>query len=412
MEIKKLCFICLCLCVGLTACNMTAAEPFYVHTEEDGYPVMELNFDEEREIGCGIRYGENISGNVICGFAFDHCLEVSWHKRDPFSVLSVYGTTGENSVTDYQENYEYDDAGRLLSFQSTGTLTDIDGEEWKNIPIIEVDFTYDEQGRLREKEYWHSTTPDLPFGTTYASQTSYYDESGRLAHTASYITHGSLEGYYIYQDNNDVPTYYLELDHQYTSWPTLYRFVSRNDNWEFGSFRRSTDAQFYTYEIEPGEEADFLAEQGFMEETPFYEYEYAWYPDVVFRLSLYCDENLTRGAGLIRRYWEGEYVNLEIFTFDGCEQYLSDAAVSPFSVYSTYNVGRATYFLEGETIDDYFKAMELDEIHSVSFDYEDGLLTHMYQGLTHGSVDRFYIYRGGYFMLEVDHGWGVTFYKF
>ena len=27
------------------------SEPFYVHTEEDGYPFMELYFDEEREIG-------------------------------------------------------------------------------------------------------------------------------------------------------------------------------------------------------------------------------------------------------------------------------------------------------------------------------------------------------------------------
>ena len=239
---KKLCFICLCLCAGLTACGMTItegrsesavpeteqdiskedilaetteedilqeknfielfdshrpyiqllaegeedlseadraeflaafgfenSEPFYVHTEEDGYPFMELYFDEEREIGCGIRYGENISGNVICGFAFDHCLEVSWHERDPFSVLSVYGTTGETSVTDYQEDYEYDEEGRLLRFQSTGTPTDIDGEEWKNTPIIEIDFTYDDQGRLREKEYWHNTTPHLPFSTTYAS---------------------------------------------------------------------------------------------------------------------------------------------------------------------------------------------------------------------------------------------------
>ena len=211
---KKLCFIYLCLCVGLTACGTTItegrsssavpeterdipdedilaespeetipqedesielfnsqgiyiqllaegdeelsesdraeflaafgfedSEPFYVHTEEEGYPFMELYFDEEHEVGCGIRYGENVSGNVICGFAFDHCLEVSWHERDPFSVLSVYGITGETSVTDYQENYEYDEEGRLISFRSTGTPTDIDGEEWKNTPIIEIDFT-------------------------------------------------------------------------------------------------------------------------------------------------------------------------------------------------------------------------------------------------------------------------------
>ena len=219
---KKLCFIYLCLCVGLTACGTTItegrsssavsemerdipdedilaespeetipqedesielfnsqgvyiqllaegdedlsesdraeflaafgfedSEPFYVHTEEEGYPFMEFYFDEEREIGCGILYGETVFGNAICGFAFDHCLEVSWHGRDPFSVLSVYGTTGETGVTDYQEDYEYDEEGRLLRFQSTGTPIDMEGEEWRNIPMITVNFAYDNQGRLR-----------------------------------------------------------------------------------------------------------------------------------------------------------------------------------------------------------------------------------------------------------------------
>lgn len=395
------------------------SEPFYVHTGEDGYPFMELYYDEEREIGCGIRYGENISGNVICGFAFENCQEVSRHARDPYSVSSVYGTTGEDSVTDYQENFEYDEEGRLISFRSTGTPTDIDGEEWKNIPMISVAFIYDDQGRLRKKEYWHSTTPHLPFGTTYASQYSNYDESGRLAHTYSYITHGSLEGYYIYSKDSDEPVYYLELDHQYTSWPTLYKFVNRVHNWEFGGFRSSTDALGHAYEIEPGGEADFLTEQGFTEDDLFYEYEYEWPPDVEFRLSLYCDEYVTRGVGFIRQYWNGKYVDLEIFTFDGCERYLDDAAVGQYSVYSTYYSGRETHFLEGETVDDYFGAMELDEIHSVSFDYEDGRLVHMEQGLTHGSADRFYFYKSGDhsyrcgpYMLEVDHGWGVTLYRF
>ena len=139
----------------------------------------------------------------------------------------------------------------------------------------------------------------------------------------------------------------------------------------------------------------------------------------MFRLSLYCDKYVTRGTGFIRQYWDGEYEDLEIFTFDKCEQYLDDAAVGQFSVYSYYSAGvRETHFLEGETIDDYFGALELDEIHSVSFDYEDRQLAHMYQGLNHGSVDRFYFRKNGdapwygSYMLEIDHGWGVTLYKF
>lgn len=398
--------------------------PFYIHTTEDGYPLMELYYDEEREIGCGIRYGENVSGVVICGFAFNSCYETSWYEPDPYSVLSVYGTSGEDDVTDYEEIYEYDEEGRLVHFQSNGTPAELYGDEDVNMPILNIDFIYDEQGQLIEKRYWHNTAPQLNFGTTFASQYSHYDESGRLAHTSSYITHGSLEGYYIYLDEGDVPAYYLELDHMYTSWPTFYRYRENEKNWEFGSFRRSTEAQFHTYEIEPGEEMEFLAEQGFSEEDLFYEYEYVWDYGPVFRLALYCDEELTKGVGLIRRYYiEGdveEYINLEIFTFDGYESYLYDA-VSPFHVFGNYNGAvRYTTFLQGETIEEYFQALglvDVEDIHSVSFDYDaDGKLTHMYQGVTHGSVDRFYIYREGWgipsYLLEVDHGWGVTFYKF
>lgn len=400
----------------LATFGFEGSEPFYVHTEEDGYPFMELYFDEEHEIGCGIRYWENDFGNVICGFAFDNCQEVSWHARDPYSVLSVYGTTGEDRVTDYQENYEYDEEGRLIGYQSTGTPTDIDGEDWKNISMITVAFNYDDQGNLREKEYWHSTTPHLPFGTTYSYQNSYYDESGRLAHTASYITHGSLEGYYIYQGDSDVPSYYLELDHQYTSWPTFYKFVNRAHNWQFDSFGRSTEAQSQNDEIARDREADFLIEQGFTEDDLFFEY--AWTSGIDYRLSLYCDEYVTRGAGLVREYVDGEYLETVVFTFDGCEEYLDDAAVGQYSVYSDYDMnGRETHFLEGETIDDWFRAMELDEIHAVSFDYEDGQLVHMEQGLTHGVADRFYFfnrdnYSYGAYMLEVDYGWGATLYRF
>ena len=402
----------------LAAFGFEDSEPFYVHTEHDVYPFMELYFDEERGIGCGIQYEETVFGNAICGFGFDHCREVGWHKRDPFSVLSVYGTTGETGVTDYQENYEYDEEGRLLSFQSTGTPTDIDGEEWKNMRLITVNFSYDDQGRLWEKKYWHNTSPHAHFSSTYASQFSYFDEFGRLAHTSSYVTHGGLEGYYIYQGDDEVPAYYLELDVMGTHLaPTLYRFVNRNHNWEFGGFRRSTEAQYQTYEIEPGEEEDFLLKQGFTEKDLYYEYEYTWSDGTLFRLSLYCDQYVTRGTGLIRRYWEGEYVDLEIFSFDGCEQYLGDAAVGQYSVYSDYSfAGRTTHFLEGETIDDYFGALERDD---VSFDYEDGKLVHMYERRSHGSVDRFYFYKAydqsyrcGPCLLEVDHGWGVTFYRF
>ena len=403
--------------------------PFYVHSGEDGYSIVELYYDEEREMGCGIVDGED-TGDYSYGFAFNSCQEISWHHPDPYSVLSVYGTSGEEDVKDYSENYEYDDAGKLLHFWSTGTsletpMEEEDNEEWRNHPMIDVAFTYDTQDKLTKKVYQHSTAWYMPFGTWFSWQVSHYDERERLAHTASYVTHGSVEGYYIYQDESDVPAYFLELDH---GWGVnFYRFSQKNDNWAFGSYKWDPNAQHGTYEIEPGEEEKFLAEQGYSTENLFYEYEYGvdWSPDIRYRLSLYCDENLTRGLGFIRRYVDGEYVpedsNFLIFTFDGYESYLNDA-VGPFSVYSYYfTTGRSTTFLQGETVDEYFREMEA-ELYGLSFHYdEDGKLMHIGTGVTHGGIDNFYIYKKGWredeyyrplYMLEVDPGWGVTFYRF
>ena len=407
------------------------SEPFYVHTEEDGYALVELYYDEERDLGCVICDGEN-TGNYSYGFAFNSCKEVSWHYPDPFSVLSIYNTTGEEAVTDYRENYEYDDEGRLIHFQSTGTPLESplvetdDNEDWYNQYIIDVAFTYDAQGKLTKKVYNHSPVWYMPFGTWFSWQVSHYDERERLAHTAAYVTHGSVEGYYIYQGDSDEPAYFLELDH---GWDVnFYKFTQKNDNWEFGGYSWDPNAQHTTYEIEPGEEEAFLAEQGYSEADLFYEYEYvsSWNPHLSFQLSLYCDPELNKGTGFIKMYEDGEYVaeypNLDIFTFDGYEGYLYDA-VDPFSVYSFYSTtGRSTRFLrDGMTVDEYFRELEPD-LYGLYFDYDgDGKLMHNYTGVTHGGVHRFYIYKNdwiGYesdspmYMLEVDYGWGVTFYRF
>ena len=405
--------------------------PFYVHTEEDGYALMELYYDEEREIGCVILDGEN-TGNYSYGFAFNSCHEVSWHYPDPFSVLSIDGTTGQEAVTDYKENYEYDREGRLVHYQSTGTPLESplveadDNEDWYDQYIIDVAFSYDAQGKLIQKVYNHSSAWYMPFGTWFSWQVSHYDERERLVHTASYVPHGSVEGYYIYQGDSDVPAYFLELDH---GWDVnFYKFSQKNDNWEFGGYSRDLEYQTYTYEIEPGEETAFLAGLGYSENDLFYEYEYGagWDPHLMFRLSLYCDKELNRGAGFIKIYKDGEYVaedpNLEIFTFEGYESYLYDA-VDPFSVSSYYfSDGRATTFLrDGVTVVEYLTGLEPD-LYGLYFDYdEDGKLMHIFTGVTHGGLNQFYLYQKGWngdesdrplYMLEVDYGWGVTFYRF
>ncbi len=195
---------------------------------------------------------------------------------------------------------------------------------------------------------------------------------------------------------------------------------AEDPGWSFGGFSDGREGTSSDYQIEPGGEDAFLAEQGFTEEDLFFEtaYRYSDSSNQVFCLSLYCDRLLTRGLGLIRKYEGGAYVDLEIFAFDGCMQYQGDASVGQFSVFSEYGLdGREIQILpEGETIEEYFEAAERDD---VLFDYEDGALVHLYEGRPHGGVDRFYfshsgddVCRNGAYLLEVDHGWGVTLYRF
>lgn len=79
------------------------------------------------------------------------------------------------------------------------------------LEIIEITDTYREDGTLAEKacSYNHRA-----FGTTRMGETSVYDSSGRILYTRSYITHGYLEDYYIYEGDAVEPSYCLIVDHQ------------------------------------------------------------------------------------------------------------------------------------------------------------------------------------------------------
>jgi len=44
-------------------------------------------------------------------------------------------------------------------------------------------------------------------------ETYEYTDEGRLVYRYGYITHGSLEYYYIYEESDMEPAYCLELDH-------------------------------------------------------------------------------------------------------------------------------------------------------------------------------------------------------
>ena len=108
-----------------------------------------------------------------------------------------------------EENIEYDDAGRVAHYEAYGT---IDGEL---VRILNMYYEYDDNGTLRQRRYYHY---HLAFSTTSQYWYSYFDELGRLEYEDIYLTHGSLEYYYIYTDESDEPAYSLSLDHDLSWW--------------------------------------------------------------------------------------------------------------------------------------------------------------------------------------------------
>lgn len=211
-------------------------EPFYeFYGIEDSYRnaegelQLELYYDEATGVGCGIRYErieddeDNLSVNMK-GFAFNTIETLTdnpesgeggyTNSTDAFSVTYYDGSDGRDSVEDYEESYEYNDAGQLTHYESTGRIDWLkDTDEIQR--VIKADFTYREDGTLCRKEGYYNTHI---FGTAQSSYVTYFDEQQRVMYRQAYITHGSLDYYYIYDGDGASPCYVLMLDDNLGSW--------------------------------------------------------------------------------------------------------------------------------------------------------------------------------------------------
>lgn len=76
--------------------------------------------------------------------------------------------------------------------------------------LLEIEFTYREDGTLRRRDYAHNM---MALETWHSVAHSFYDTQERLLYEDCYITHGSMDYYYIYQDDKEMPAYCLMLDH-------------------------------------------------------------------------------------------------------------------------------------------------------------------------------------------------------
>lgn len=187
-------------------------EPWFWFDDDGGRRRLNFWFDPVSGKGTGIFYtfypGVEDDENYIAGFSMDSgdIVQKVWENRtDSVTKEGEEAYMPDEAV----EIWEYDEAGRPVSYLLEGS------DPWKEEPdqlkIIEITYTYRADGTLAEKACWYN---HRAFGTTRMSETSVYDAQERILYTRSYITHGYLEDYYIYEKDAMEPSYCLILDHQ------------------------------------------------------------------------------------------------------------------------------------------------------------------------------------------------------
>ena len=83
------------------------------------------------------------------------------------------------------------------------------GDGRETYKILDIDWVYRETGKLFYREFYQNSHL---WGTTRQALYDYYDEDGRLIYESAYITHGSLDYFFIYTDGSCRPAYCLQLD--------------------------------------------------------------------------------------------------------------------------------------------------------------------------------------------------------
>jgi len=204
----------------LGAMGFAGQEPFYEYDNPDGSPRLLLYYDPTTGEGCGIRYyrrwADEWDTTGVYGFAFAETQTKKWEgfQTDYSKQLSIAGDTGASSVLDYKENYEYDDMGNVVHFDSGGEIDWLEDASEKHM-LLEMDYEYDGNGIMRHRAYRHN---GYVFGTTYMSWETYFDADGRPEYEDIYITHGTFERYYIYTEASVTPLFELELDDNLGLW--------------------------------------------------------------------------------------------------------------------------------------------------------------------------------------------------
>lgn len=201
----------------LNAYGFDVSEPFYkVYAEGD--LVLTLYYDTETELACAI------GSRGDRGACFQGVTDAEWNGylwgdyMDPVVIYVDERLRPEDYMGDYHydEIKEYDESGRLVEYRVTNVddyVEEISSyakdsyDGWND--ALKVSYEYQANGELAYREYFHNS---YIFGTTQSSLQTWFDEQGRPVYECAYITHGCLEWFYIYEDEDEIPEYVLSLD--------------------------------------------------------------------------------------------------------------------------------------------------------------------------------------------------------
>lgn len=196
----------------LDAKGVTNRTPFFIWGKDKNTPDCIIYYDEEEGKGCLVRlqYQDSSFSNDIIGYTLTYKGETDWCvdiEEDTFSPLFIDTKTGvKEDFPEAKEEYKYDDDGKITEYLATDVLSgyEDDGEQM----LLNIIWTYREDGTLEEREYHHNP---LAVCTSQATLFSYYDEKGRVVHENYYMTHGSHDTYTIYfTDRTD--SYFVDID--------------------------------------------------------------------------------------------------------------------------------------------------------------------------------------------------------
>lgn len=151
----------------------------------------------------------------MTGFVSDDIEDAEW-------VDNMYAPIDSLNDSDYEKSMEYTADNRPSYFLAKGD----DGtreKEGENVPLVEINYIYRDDGTLYDRHYRHNS---YWAGSTRSSMDSLYDEKERLVYQQAYITHGTLEEYYIYPNDSNKPAYCLEFDYAggAAPWTSIVRY--------------------------------------------------------------------------------------------------------------------------------------------------------------------------------------------